>query len=176
MFNTRKIDYLFSFLCPVIIPDKLLKITRIKNINLHPAPPEYPGIGSVSRALYDERSEFGVTAHLMEKKVDKGKILKVKRFPILNDDTCEKLDFRAKQSSIDLMKDILKIFSKEDSDFTCNDKWSGFVMNRKKFKEWMQIPLNASKDETDRKIKALSHSKFPGPFLQIHGHKFAYNK
>ena len=112
IFNSRKIDYLFSFLCPVIIPDKILEMTRIKNINVHPAPPEYPGIGSVSRALYDERSEFGVTAHLMKKKVDTGKIIKVIRFPILNDDTCEKLDFKAKQTSIDLMKDILKIFQK----------------------------------------------------------------
>ena len=135
--SSGTVDYLFSFLCPVIIPENLLAMTKRENINIHPAPPEYPGIGSVSRALYDEKSQYGVTAHIMKKKVDTGRIIKVIRFPISNDDTCEKLDFKAKQASINLMKEILSMFSKENSNCNCNEKWSGTVMTRKKFEKWM---------------------------------------
>lgn len=51
-------------------------------INFHPAPPEYPGVGSASLAIYDQRTEHGVTAHLMEDQFDTGLILAVRRFPI----------------------------------------------------------------------------------------------
>lgn len=64
--DSRDVEYLFSFLCPVIIPDYMLQMVRTACINIHPAPPEYPGVGSSSRALYDQQSQYGVTAHLMD--------------------------------------------------------------------------------------------------------------
>ena len=48
-------------------------------------------------------------------------------------------------------------------------------MTRKKFEAWMTLSLDATNVETNRKIKALSHSALPGPYIQFHGHKFVYN-
>ncbi|MFV3075700.1 formyltransferase family protein [Niveispirillum fermenti] len=51
-------------------------------INLHPAPPDYPGSAVNHLALYEGATRFGVTAHLMEPAVDSGPILAVDRFDI----------------------------------------------------------------------------------------------
>ena len=70
-----------SFQNYFIIPRSLLLRSSLA-INFHPGPPDYPGSGMINWALYDQCESFGVTAHLMNEKVDNGKILKVKRFKI----------------------------------------------------------------------------------------------
>lgn len=59
-----------------------LGLCRAGAINLHPAPPDYPGSAVNHLALYDGATIFGVTAHLMEPIVDSGPILAVERFDI----------------------------------------------------------------------------------------------
>ncbi len=76
-------DYLLNFLsAPFVEPIERQKFKAA--INFHPAPPEYPGVGSASLALYDRRTTHGVTAHLMTNHYDSGTILRVRRFPIVS--------------------------------------------------------------------------------------------
>jgi len=77
-----KCDLLISYLSPWIIPAKLLNNTRDWAINFHTGPPEYPGIGCVNFALYNEEPIYGITSHIMEDKVDTGRIIDVIRFKI----------------------------------------------------------------------------------------------
>ena len=81
-------DYLFRFYSHIIIPKTLLN--RIKtSINFHPGSPDHPGSGMTNWALYNNCKEFGVTVHLIDDKIDHGKILRVKRFKILDNDSIE---------------------------------------------------------------------------------------
>jgi methionyl-tRNA formyltransferase len=74
-------DWLLNFLSAPHVPLEVSE--KFKGaINFHPAPPEYPGVGSASMALYDRRTTHGVTAHLMDDRFDHGMILRVRRFPI----------------------------------------------------------------------------------------------
>lgn len=74
-------DFLLNFLsAPRVRSSELAKFKTA--INFHPAPPEYPGVGSASLALYDKRTEHGATAHLMDPLFDHGEIVRVRRFPI----------------------------------------------------------------------------------------------
>lgn len=51
--------------------------------NYHPAPlPEYSGLSNYSIPIHDNVTEFGVTVHKMTNVVDKGPIVKVKRFKL----------------------------------------------------------------------------------------------
>ena len=80
-------DFIISYLTPFIIPEKLLRNTKIAALNLHPGPPEYPGIGCTNFALYNAEVDYGVTCHHMEPKVDSGSIIFVDRFGVNpNDD------------------------------------------------------------------------------------------
>ena len=74
-------DLLLNYLSAPKVPGAELHKFEMA-INFHPAPPEYPGVGSASLALYDKRTEHGVTAHLMDAEYDHGSILWVRRFKI----------------------------------------------------------------------------------------------
>jgi hypothetical protein len=65
-----------------VVPGTMLVRCNAGAVNLHPAPPEYPGSGALHLALYDKAPNFGATAHMMRLPVDSGTILDVERFPI----------------------------------------------------------------------------------------------
>ena len=88
LFNT-KYDLLISYISPWIIPEIVLLKTKKWNLNFHPGPPEYPGIGCFNFAIYDSVDQFGATAHIMEPKVDTGEIIGVERFSITKNETVE---------------------------------------------------------------------------------------
>ena len=49
-------------------------------INFHPGPPNYRGIGCLNFALLSNEKYYGVTAHIINEKIDNGKILSFKKF------------------------------------------------------------------------------------------------
>lgn len=83
----RRGDYIFSYLSPWIIPEGLLRRAAQGAINWHPGPPEYPGIGCTNFAVYNRETVFGITCHYMAGRVDTGRIIEVRRFRILENDT-----------------------------------------------------------------------------------------
>lgn len=74
-------EFLLNFLSAPRIPKNDLDRFRLA-LNFHPAPPEYPGVGSASIALFDKRTVHGVTCHVMTEEFDAGTILQVRRFKI----------------------------------------------------------------------------------------------
>jgi len=50
-------DLLISYLAQWIIPNRLLANADLAAINLHPGPPEYPGIGCTNFAVYNEEKD-----------------------------------------------------------------------------------------------------------------------
>lgn len=76
-------DWIISFKADLILKPKHLSNASKGAINFHPAPPHYRGIGGYTYALYNEERNFGVTCHHMIEEIDAGKIIYVKRFPIL---------------------------------------------------------------------------------------------
>ena len=84
-----KPDVVFSFKNYMILPKKITDNTLC--INFHPGPPEHPGSCSANWALYNQDSEFGVTAHFMNDIVDNGLIFRVRRFPINLEDSLDDL-------------------------------------------------------------------------------------
>ena len=75
-------DYIFCFRSFYILKDNILNKVNKAAINFHPGPPEYRGIGCVNYALYENSKFYGCTAHLIDEKVDNGKIIDVKKFNI----------------------------------------------------------------------------------------------
>src|SRR6266481_2419879 len=84
-------DYILCFRSYFILPKALIDRAHIAAINFHPAPPDYPGSGCVNLALYDGAKTYGVTAHVMNEKVDNGPIIHCRRFPIFPQDTVSTL-------------------------------------------------------------------------------------
>ena len=60
------------------------------SINFHPATPEYRGVGGVNYAIFYKKRLFGSTCHLINSKIDSGKILNVKKFKLNKKNNLEK--------------------------------------------------------------------------------------
>lgn len=163
-------DLLVSFLSDRILPGSCLKSP---NVNFHPAPPRYPGRGGASYAIFDGADEYGATAHVMHERVDAGPILLTEKFGIEPTDTCESLFERAEDSCLSLLEKTLDVVKSSRSLPPPNgEQWSGAAKTRKQFDRWLVLDPSDS-DVFSRKIKAAVHTKFPGPYVELHGHKFA---
>lgn len=166
------VDYLFNFLSPVIVPATVLRRVKRAAINFHPAPPEWPGVGSASYALYEGAASFGVTAHLMNERVDAGIILRVDRFPITIGETCEELFNRSLERSLQLFRSVLSEIKASGELNPCGETWRRKAITRKEFEAWMTLSSADPIDVIHRKERALRHSRFPGPFLEVAGLRF----
>lgn len=166
-------DYVISYISPWIVPKHVLDNTRIAAINLHPGPPEYPGIGCTNFAIYNGEKEFGVTVHHMKEKPDRGDIITVERFPIFNNDTVYSLTQRCYAyiylSFVKLFSLILfnKPLPKSE------EKWKRKPFTRNELNELCRITKDMPECEIKRRIKATTYPDMPGAFIELGGVKFS---
>ena len=172
-------DYIICFRSYFFIPKSLLDRAQIAAINFHPAPTEYPGSGCVNWALYDNAEIYGVTAHIMNEKIDNGQIIECRRFQILPQDNVKTLLGRAHLKTCDLAIDITtglaiegKTFLKKKLNESENEKWVGNARKMYEIDKLQTINLDCSKEELERVIRATYTPDFP-PEIHLHGDKFS---
>ena len=170
----NEVDFLFSFLSPVIIPEFVLKKISIASINIHPALPKWPGVGAASFALFEGDKTYGVTAHEMLAKLDAGRIIRTIEFPILDNDSCETLFNRAMHYALILFYKIIDDIGSSGEVKYTDLKWERDAITRKEFEKWMELSPDDPPDVIMKKIKALRHSKYPGPVIELFNQRFVY--
>jgi methionyl-tRNA formyltransferase len=166
-------DYIISYLSRWVAPEKLLKNARKAAINFHPASPEYPGIGCNNFALYENAKEYGVTCHHMAAKVDTGKIIAVKRFPIYPEDNVESLLRRTYEYQIALFLEIAKLIAEGRELPVSSETWSRPPFTRKQFNELFVITPQMSREEIARRVRAVSYKHWQ-PYVELQGYRFEY--
>jgi methionyl-tRNA formyltransferase len=172
----HKQDVLLSYISPWVIPKEILSNTRLWNINFHPGPPEYPGVGCTNFAVYNNEKIYGVIAHIMKEKVDTGKIIKVKRFPIDKNDGVYQITNKAYKYLFEIFKDIFgEILKKREISF-CDEIWQRKPYTRKELEKLCKITVDMSKEEIEKRIKATTYPNMPGAYIELCGYKFGYNK
>jgi len=167
-------DYLFNFLSPKLVPSWLLAKSTTAAINFHPGSNEYPGIGSASLSIYDQKELFGVTAHLMNSTIDTGQIIAQRFFPQDAEILCEELFTRALKECCDLLVDVLDLIIK-NQELTGVATWTRPPMTRKEFNKWLLITTLPSSSEVNRKVQSCQHPTFAGPNIKIGTHVFSYS-
>lgn len=175
-------DYIFCFRSLFIVPEEIIKNAKIAAINFHPGPPEYPGSGCINFALFEESRNFGVTAHLMNKKIDSGKILSLKRFPILKSDDISTLLKKTHKELFLLFKKIInnldidgQNFIKESLYKNRNESWSGKSRKIEELDKVQKINMNITKSELEKIIMATHLKEFPLKII-LHGYEFNLDK
>lgn len=167
-------DILISYMSPWIIKkDTLDKIDKWA-INFHPGPPKYPGIGCTNFAIYNQENEFGVTAHIMEEKVDSGQILNVKKFPLMQNDSVYDLTQRCYFYIHTQFIEIMLYIFKNNSIPKCNEEWTRKPYTRKELNDLCRIDVNMTKKEIARRIRATQFPNMPGAYIELNGYKFKY--
>jgi methionyl-tRNA formyltransferase len=170
--RTCRADYLVSYLSPWIIPQSVLDNIKIASINFHPGPPEYPGIGCYNFAHYDQVSEYGVTCHHMVRSVDSGKIIAVRRFPILESDNVSSIARQASVQMLVLFFDMMSCLSKGNPLPVSDEVWRRKPYTRSDMYELFRITTDMSEAEVERRIKAAEFPGWPGAYIELHGRRF----
>tara|TARA_A100001011_G_scaffold376766_1_gene439734 strand:+ start:479 stop:1171 length:693 start_codon:yes stop_codon:yes gene_type:complete len=176
-FLKLKYDYIFCFRSFYILKENLLKKVKNESINFHPGPPEYRGIGCVNYAIYENSKFYGCTAHLINKKIDSGKIINIRKFRINKRDNINKVltktyKIMTKQAIFVINqinknpKNIKKLIKKNK-----NKKWSNKIRNLNYLNKFYEIKKNIGRKDLENKIRATNTSKFK-PHMFIHGRKF----
>ena len=169
-------DILISFMNPYIVKIDRLKILGNRAVNIHSAPPSYPGCDPHHFSYYHGHYSAGATLHVMAANVDSGPILDHVEVPI--DPS------RGVTAMIKLSQHLaLGIFLKNLASLISGSIHpSGVQWNeenkrtRKDFIEICQIDASLSKEEVDRRIRAFYHPDYYNkPYCLIHGHKFIYH-
>lgn len=168
-------DILISYMSPWVISKEILNKTKLWNINFHPGPSNYPGIGCTNFAIYNRGKMYGVIAHLMEEKVDSGKIINIKRFPILESDNIYSLTIKSYGFLLSLFFETLDYIVKNNKIPECNEKWTRTPYTRKQLEELCVITPNMSEEEIRRRVKATQFPGMPGAYIKLFNYKFEYN-
>ena len=166
-------DYLVSFLSRWVVPEDLLKQARKAAINFHPASPEYPGIGCTNFALYEDAAEYGVTCHHMAVKVDTGRIIAVRRFPVYPEDDVAALLKRTYENQIALFFEIAQLMAEGKELPVSQETWTRPPFTRNEFNELFKITPDMPKAEIARRVRAVSYRHWQ-PYVEIEGFKFEY--
>ncbi len=164
-------DYIISYLSRWVVPEGLLKQARKAAINFHPASPDYPGIGCNNFALYEGAREYGVTCHHMAAKVDTGKIIAVKRFPINPEDDVASLLERTYERQLALFLEITGLIADGKDLPTSSEGWTREPFTRAQFNELFRITPDMSNAEIARRVRAVSYKEYQ-PYIELNGLKF----
>ncbi len=166
-------DYIVSYLSRWVVPEGLLQRARKAAINFHPASPQYPGIGCNNFALYENAAEYGVTCHHMATKVDTGRIIAVRRFPVYPEDGVDELLKRTYENQLALFFEIVGLMAEGKELPVSPETWTRPPFTRKQFNELFRITPDMPRDEIARRIRAISYRQWQ-PYIEVQGYRFEY--
>lgn len=169
-------DYIISYLCPHIIPGRVLAKATKAAINFHPGPPEYPGIGCTNQAIYNGETTFGITCHHMVEKVDSGNLIAVRRFTVSGNDSVFDLTERCYQEIEQLYYEIAECIIRGIELPKIPDRhWTQKPFTRKQLNELCKIDMTMTRREVERRIRAVTFPDQPGAYIRFHGYTFSFS-
>ena len=159
-------DYIISFLSRWILPFPLLTRARKAAINFHPGSPDYPGVGCVNFAIYNQDLRYGTTCHYMNPVVDSGDIIEVKYFPIFESDTVESLLNRTYAFQLCLYYEILSLIIQGKLLPTSAENWRKKAYTRKEFNELITITDSMNEEEVLKRTRAATYGKWKPVYMK----------
>ena len=167
-------DYVVCYLSKKFLNQNSLSQTKKFNINIHPGPSNYPGIGCFNFALYNNEKTYGAVAHIINERIDNGKIIKEVKFKINKNYNVSMLANITYKNMIFLTKDIVKMI-KKDNIIISNIKWKRKAYTRNDLNKLAEIKINYSK-KIFKIIKCLYMPGKPSPYVYLKGMKFEYSE
>jgi len=174
----KNIDILVSFRSYIIFTEEQLRKIKFLCINFHPGPPEYRGFGCANYAIYNKENFYGVTTHLINEKIDNGKIINVKKFRLKKNITLQSLLKKTHQTLLDQLKNFFldlekKGFDKDQINKKIYNKykWSKKLGTKKQLDKFYKIEKKISLKELKLKIRATKIGQYK-PYRIINKKKY----
>ena len=165
---------LYLFLVKKFLRKNFLKRTKYLNINFHPGPPKYPGIGCYNFALLNNEKKYGVTAHEINEKIDNGKIITTRYFTLPKNCSLEMMIKLSYENLIKLFCEVIKMIKDNNLNFS-NEYWKRKAYTRKDLDKASEIKLTFNKVKILKILKCFYLKNKPPPFIKFRNIKFYYD-
>ncbi|MEO5882998.1 MAG: formyltransferase family protein [Caldimonas sp.] len=148
----------------------LLEHPRRGAINFHPAPlPQYKGCGGYNLAVLESCTEWGVTAHYMDEKIDTGEIIEVDRFPIdPESETARRLEGVCQERLYQQFVRVVEQVVKHEARLPTAPNEGGRYVSRLAMEQMKEVRPG---DDVRRKIRAFWFPPYDGAFVTVNGVK-----
>lgn len=172
-------SYIICFRSYYILKKNLIKRAKYAAINIHPSTPKYRGPGGVNYSLYRNEKFFGTTCHIINEKIDSGKILDFKKVKIVKKDTVETLLKKSYLASLMQAKRVLNLLFENENNLNImikknkKIKWSKKINKLKDLNKFYEININSSKKQVENKLRATITKNFK-PYVKLHNKKFYF--
>jgi methionyl-tRNA formyltransferase len=156
----KNYEYLISYRNPLILNNKILNVAKRLNINFHPSPPRYRGVGGYNLAILNSDKEFGLTAHLISNKIDDGLIIDLVTFKILKDIKLDELILKSRKLQYYQIIKLLNYLASQSLNLNLiknrnlknNYRWSKKIFYLKDLEKLYKIDIKKVKKTNLRKI------------------------
>jgi len=171
----NQFDYLISYRSYIIFNENLLKKIKKFSINFHPGPPNYRGTGCVNYAIFNKEEYYGCTAHIINKKIDSGKIIDFRKFKIKKNMSIETILKKCyKNQYLQFLKIVSEIKKNNIDNLIKKNKlikWSGKIGKKKQLDKFYKINPNIKEKDFNLLLRATKTKKFK-PYIKLFNKKF----
>lgn len=166
---------LITFGSPLIVPKELLDVLNMPAYNIHPGPPEHPGIYPSVFALYTQEEKFGTTIHEMSPRVDEGPIVSIDRFRISKNIHRLALDTQSFLSVLSLCREIGHDLVTKPRLSPIDEQWANRKHTKKEFNALCKLPDDINHEEFQRRYRAIGEGPDHALEINLFGHRFVLN-
>jgi methionyl-tRNA formyltransferase len=155
----------------LILPQPILDAPRLGCINLHASLlPRWRGAAPIERAILAGDAETGVTIFQMEKGLDTGPVLAMRRTPIRPEDTAQSLHARLAAMAADMLPQVIRdLLAGTASAVPQPDR--GVIYARKLERAEGEIDFARPAEELAHRLRALNPR--PGCWSRARGERLA---
>lgn len=175
----KNFDLIVTFRSYVILTAEQILNVQANAVNFHPGPPNHPGTGGLNFALFENEVEFGVTLHRINEKIDNGKIIEVRRFPVFTSDDVPSLLVRTHSHLLHMFMDFCDAMVGMDWNLEllghAREQWAGKKRTSALLNQYQLIEVGITKADLKSRVRAFHTEKFPLA-LNLHDFIFRLNR
>lgn len=172
-YDDKSIDLIISFTYPLKLKEQIINKGKC-SINFHPAPlPQYRGCGTPCYGILNGEKEWGVTCHFLDKNLDTGNIIAVKKFEIEKEKyyTGMDLSIYSWKKCFELLCEIVDKYV-AGIVLKADPQTGGNYYSKKHLEELKEIKIGDDSETISKKIRALWYPPFEGAYIMLDGKKF----
>ncbi|PHS38639.1 MAG: hypothetical protein COA91_07685 [Robiginitomaculum sp.] len=143
-------------------------------INLHFAPPKYPGKHAKNLAKLDGVSSFGATAHFVSEQRFQGPVIDVEMVTVAKTASLEDLGETALKASMVIIKRLLKKLSRNEEILPSTDIWNELSDTTLDITRACRISALDSPLSVEARIEVVDALQSDNAYLDLNGHRFLY--